>query len=350
MIPHSRPFIGAEEVEAAAEAVESGYLSSGAQVTTLEKELADFLGVKGAVACSSGTAALYLALRAVGAGSDTTVHIPSFVCTALWNAAGFLNTQISVCDVDPIIGNISCPDVLKRRRKADDIVILPHMFGAPGPIIELKEAGFKIIEDCAQAIGALCNGKLVGTFGDAAIFSFFATKVLCAGEGGALASDSVEILALARDICDYDHKNDLKLRFNFKMTEMQAALARIQLKRLPDFIRRRQKIAAKFDQAVMNSRFQRIERSPSDIYFRYILKTNDLTGTIARFKHHQITAALPVFFPIHRYLKLDGYLITDQLYRTMLSIPCYPALTDEETETICAAIIHLGSNRSALSG
>jgi len=343
MIPHSQPCLGDEEAAAAAEVVKSGYLANGPQTAALERELADFLGVQGVAACSSGTAALYLALSALGASSHTTVHIPSYVCTALWNAAHFCDAKISVCDVESPVGNLSVSEVLRRREKDDDIVILPYMFGSPATGLELKQAGFRLIEDCAQSIGASADGHLLGSIGQVSIFSFYATKVLCAGEGGAVASNSPEIMDFVRDFIDYDHKKDLLRRFNFKMTDLQAAVARIQLKKLPDFIVRRRKIAAEFDQAVLNTGYELIERPPGDIYFRYLIKTKDTAGTIARFRHYGVTAALPVYYPVHRYLKMDGFPQTEQLYRSLVSLPCYPALTDTEVETICAAIISSGS-------
>ena len=346
MIPHSKPLLGAEEAEAARQVVESGFVASGPQVSAFEKELSEYFGVKGAVACSSGTAALHLSLIGLSADEKTTVHIPSYVCIALWNAAEYCRTKISVCDVDDKLGNLSAQVVINRG-KPGDIVILPHMFGSPGPVHELTSAGFRVIEDCAQSIGTMIDNKLTGTFGNAGIFSFYATKVLCAGAGGAVICDSEEMLETLRDIVDYDHKHKLRLRYNYMMTDLQASLARIQLRRLAEFIQRRKWIAAEYDEAVSSAGFVKIDRSEGDIYFRYILGCNDVPGVISRFKSNGVTAARPVFNPIHRYLALEGYPSTEYIYNHRVSLPCYPALTDAEVEKVCETILIVGTTCKA---
>lgn len=343
MIPHSKPFLGPEEALAVQQVVESGFVARGIQCGALEQELSGMLNLAGAVAVSSGTAGLHLALLALGAGDGVTVHIPSYVCIALWNAVQYCGAEASICDVDLLTGNISVEDVIRRRKSDGDIVIVPHMFGRPGPVRELKEAGFTVVEDCAQSIGAESGDELTGTIGDVSVFSFYATKVICAGEGGAVAVNSQEILDTVRDLCDYDHKDQFKLRFNYKMTDIQAAAARVQLKKLPSFIERRRKIAAEYDDVIASTRFELIDRPEGDIYFRYIIADNDVAGTIARLRAEGITAARPVFRPIHRYLGLEGYPNSEELQQSWISIPCYPAMTDAEVEAVCAAVLKAGS-------
>lgn len=347
MIPHSKPSLGAEEAEALQSVLLSGRIAQGAQVEALEKEMAEYLGLKGAVAVSSGTAALHLALLALGSGENTVVHMPSYVCTALLNAAGYCGAKVSVCDVDPATGNID-PDDLKRRVIGDsDIVIIPHMFGDPAPILPLLDSGLKIIEDCAQSIGATLNNRLVGTFGEISVFSFYATKVLCAGEGGMVASDSAEILSEIFDLRDYDHKCEYRLRFNYKMSEMQAAMARVQLRKLPQFIARRRAIAREYDDVLDSTSFEAFNRPGGNIFFRYLFASKDVPGTIARFRAESITAARPVFKPLHRCLNLKGYPGTDEIDGSAVSIPCYPALTDDQVEQVCRALLKAGSTCSA---
>ncbi len=347
MIPHSRPFIGKEEALAVDAVLKSGQLSSGPQVEALEEELSEFLGVVGSVACASGTAALHLALLALGANADTVVHIPSYVCSALWNAVRYSGARASIIDVSGHSANLSVEEAISCRKSDDDIVIFPHMFGSAGPVNKLLEAGFKVVEDCAQSIGSTLGGKLSGTFAQVSIFSFYATKVISAGEGGAVASDDREILEYIRDICDYDHKRELRLRFNYKMTDLQAALARVQLKRLPEFIRRRRQIAAEYDDVVEATCFKKISREAGDIYYRYIIECDDIIGTIARFRAEGVSVARPVFMPLHRYLNLGGYPNTEKLYRSWISLPCYPAMSDAEVEKVCQTILKVGSCCSA---
>lgn len=346
MIPHSKPSLGAEEAEAVRQVVESGFVAGGPQVSAFEKELSEYFGVKGAVACSSGTAALHLSLIGLGADENTTVHIPSYVCIALWNAAKYCQTKISLCDVDDKLGNLEVREVIARG-KPGDIILLPHMFGSQAPVEELTSAGFRVIEDCAQSIGAKIRNKFTGTFGSAGIFSFYATKMLCAGAGGAVISDSQEMLENIRDLVDYDHKHKLKLRFNYMMTDLQASLARVQLRKLAGFIERRRWIAVEYDQVVSSTGFTRIDRSEGDIYFRYVLGCSDVPGVIARFKFNGVTAARPIFNPIHKYLGMQGFPSTEHLYSHLVSVPCYPALTDAEVEKVCESILTVGTTCQA---
>ena len=347
MIPHSKPCLGIEEREAVEEVIQSAQIAQNQRVEALETDLAEFLGCRGAVVISSGSAALHLALLAMGADSKTTVHIPSYVCTALLNAAGYCRAKISICDVDSNSGNLDPDSLFSRLEGKDEILILPHMFGAPAEIKPIISAGIRTIEDCAQSIGADIEGNLMGNFTEAAIFSFYATKVLCAGEGGAVASNSEEILKIVKDLRDYDNKPDYRLRFNYKMTDIQAALGRIQLKKLPGFIERRREIARQYNEIVESTRFSAPQRPEGDIYFRYIFFCSDVPGTIARLRAEGITAAKPVFKPLHRYLNLDGFPNTEKIYNSAVSIPCYPALSDEDVEHVCTALLKVGSTCSA---
>ena len=337
MIPHSKPFLGAEETNAALRVMESKYLAQNREVQALEDKLAQFLGVRGVVAVSSGTAGLHLALLALGAEIGTITAIPSYVCTALLNAVNYCGSEPAILDVKPTDGCLN-PNELRLGVNKPEIVILPHMFGQPADVEKIVETGIPVIEDCAQSIGADVGGKPVGTFGAISVFSFYATKVLCAGEGGAVASDSEELLNAVRDFRDYDHKKEYFPRFNYKMTELQAAIAGAQLDKLPSFIERRRDIARRYDEAVESSSFEKPSRAPGNICFRYLLFHQDVEKIIEDFKVEGITAARPVFNPIHRYLGLDGYPGAEWMFQNAFSVPCYPALTDTEVKKICEAI------------
>jgi perosamine synthetase len=343
MIPHSKPFIGAEEISAVESVMKSGMVAQGAQVSALEAELADFLGVQSAVAVSSGTAGLHLTLLALGANPESVVHIPSYVCVALLNAVKYCSAKPSICDVTGPLGNLSYEDLKRRIKSENDIVILPHMFGSPADVKGGKELGLRVVEDCAQSIGATIGSEMTGAIGDISVFSFYATKVICSGEGGAVASNSLELVEIVRDLRDYDHKLPYRLRFNYKMTDIQASMARVQLKKLPAFIDRRRTIAHRFDEALASTKFLPLSRPPGDIYFRYLINVDDVPGTLTRLKKLGICAERPVFQPIHRLLVLTGYHMTENLFNSLISIPCYPALSEEEVEIICKSILKIGS-------
>lgn len=344
MIPHSRPSLGPEEIDALARVTGSGMVAQWSEVEALEEELAAFLGVRSAVAVSSGTAGLHLSLLALGVKDDIPAHIPSYVCTALLNAVNQAGGLASVCDIDPNSGNIDVQDLRQRMRREGELVIVPHMFGNPAQVSAILSSGATVVEDCAQSIGAALEGRMTGTFGRVSVFSFYATKVLCAGEGGAVASDSEELTAVVRDLREYDNKPDYITRYNYKMTDIQAAMARVQLKKLPHFIERRRMIAEYYNQAVEETGFTIPVRPPGDIYFRYILFHRDSQRLISRFRAEGIGAARPVFKPIHEYLGLKGYPGTDEIQNRAISIPCYPSMKDDEVETVRRIIEKIGSD------
>ncbi|MDP3286082.1 MAG: DegT/DnrJ/EryC1/StrS aminotransferase family protein, partial [Desulfobacterales bacterium] len=223
IIPHSRPTIDQEETAAVVSVLQSGQLAQGEQVLYFEKALALLIGVVGAVAVSSGTAALHLALLALEIGEDDEVVIPSFVCPALLNAIRYVRAVPVLADINPETFNMDVRDLRKRLTGKTKAIIVPHIFGLPADIREIVSLGVPVIEDCAQSLGSRYEGSPAGSFGALSVFSFYATKVICTGEGGMIASGDSQLLGKIRDLRDYDEKDDGRLRYNYKLTDLQAA-------------------------------------------------------------------------------------------------------------------------------
>jgi perosamine synthetase len=242
-IPHSRPTLGEDEVRAVTAVIRSGHIAEGEVVARFEKAFAGKMGVQHAVATSSGTAALHLILLAMGIGPGDEVIIPSYVCTALLHAVHYVRARPILAEIDPVTYNIDPDDVQKHITTRTKAIIVPHMFGLSANLDKLLNLDVPLIEDCAQAVGGTYHQKPLGTFGDAAIFSFYATKMMATGEGGMAASDSDEIIERIRDLKTYDEKEADKVRYNYKMTDVQAAIGEVQLGRLDDFIGERKRIA-----------------------------------------------------------------------------------------------------------
>jgi perosamine synthetase len=251
-IPHSRPTLGDEEARAVTEVIQSGHIAEGEVVARFEKAFAGKMGVQDAVTVSSGTAALHLALLAMGIGPEHEVIIPSYVCSALLHAVQYVGAQPVPAEIDPLTYNIDPDDVKKRITTRTKAVIVPHMFGLAADLERLLKLDVPIIEDCAQAVGGTYHQKPLGTFGDAAIFSFYATKMIATGEGGMVTSKSPKIIARVRDLKTYDGKAADRVRYNYKLTDVQAALGEVQLARLDDFIEQRRKIAWRYFEIVKN--------------------------------------------------------------------------------------------------
>jgi dTDP-4-amino-4,6-dideoxygalactose transaminase len=341
-IPHSRPTLGEEEVKAVSAVIASGNIAEGEVVARFEKTFAKKMGVRHAVAVSSGTAALHLTLLAMDIGPDDEVIIPSYVCTALLQAVQYVRARPIIAEIDPLTYNIDPEDVQKRITARTRAIIVPHMFGLAANLDQLLNFNVPIIEDCAQSVGAIYHKKPLGTFGDAAIFSFYATKMLATGEGGMVLSNSTEIIERIRDLKTYDEKEADTVRYNYKMTDVQAALGEVQLARLEDFIQQRRKIAGQYVKSLNSLNIKLPEENPEHIHYRFVVGLeSDCNVLIQKLARKGIECARPVFLPIHRHLKLDGYAVTDKVWQTTLSIPIYPSLTNSDIEQLMADFIEV---------
>lgn len=281
---------------------------------------------------NSGTAALHLSLLSLGIGEDTEVIIPSYVCTALLNAIHYVGATPVLVDIDPDTYNIT-PQAIKEALAAKTgAVIVPHMFGLPADIDSIVSLGVPVIEDCAHAVGATFKGEKAGSFGALSILSFYATKMLGAGEGGMVLSDNSDFAETIRDLRDYDEKEIFRVRYNYKMTDIQAALCEGQLKKLSSFIRERKKIAGIYNGALQSTDVKTpLQPENRDhVFYRYVIKHKHAPDLMKDMKQRAIECRRPVFKPLHRYMQHAGYPATEKAWRESISIPIYPSLREEE--------------------
>ena len=263
MIPHSKPLIGEEEIGAVTGVLRSGMLSQGAEVAAFEEACAGLVGRRYGVAVNSGTAALHLALIALGVGGEDSVAIPSYACAALVHPVHWQHADTVLCDVGAD-WNLDVGEVPGTAKA----VIVPHLFGKRCDVAGMPQ-GPVVIEDIAQSIG---GGT--GCASAVSVASFYATKLLTTGEGGMLLTDDVGIAELARDLRDYDNRDDFRVRYAYKMNDLQAALGRVQLVRLPEFVARRREIAASYSAAF--SGFPLELPDPVDhVFFRYAVRLGE---------------------------------------------------------------------------
>jgi dTDP-4-amino-4,6-dideoxygalactose transaminase len=275
----------------------------------------------------------------MGVGPGDEVIIPSFVCSALLNAVSYTGAVSVPAEIDAATLNMDPQDVERRLSRRTRAVILPHMFGLPADVDRFLGLGVPIIEDCAQSIGAVHGSRPVGSFGQAAVFSFYATKVIATGEGGMVATPSPELAVRVNDLKSYDKRDSLAARFNFKLTDIQAAIGRVQLARLNGFIERRRAIAHRYRRAFQSLPVRLPPDAAGHIYFRYVLDIGaDCSDFIRRSAHAGIGCARPVYIPLHRLLKLDGYPRTERAWRQSVSIPIYPLLTNDDVERIISVV------------
>jgi perosamine synthetase len=341
LIPHSRPWITAADSRAVARAVRSGLLAQGAEVAAFEQEVGEMFALPPGVATSSGTAALHLALIGLGIGPGDEVILPSYVCVSPLLAIQYVGATPRLADVDPATFNLDPTDVRRRLTRRTRAIIVPHLFGLPADLSELLRCGVPLVEDCAQALGAAYRGRPVGTHGAVAIASFYATKLLTTGEGGMVLSRDHRILAHLRDLRDYDERPRHALRYNYKLTDFQAALGRSQFRRFPAMLRQRQAIADRYRRAWRDLPVE-LPTPVQDcipVYHRFVLRVpGSAQTTTARLLPQGVTARRPVFRPLHRLLGLDGYPGSEQAHRRAVSVPIYPGLTRLEEGRVVSAL------------
>lgn len=336
MIPHSRPAINEEDMKRVLAVLQSGSLVQGEEVRQFEIEMASFIGVKSAVAVSSGTAALHLALLALHVGPGDEVIIPSFVCTALLNAVRLVGATPVLADIDERHFNMAANDVQRRLTPKTKALIVPHLFGQAADLGELVALGIPVIEDCAQSLGSHYLGKMTGSYGVISIFSFYATKLLATGEGGMVMSCDDRLINDILDLRDYDEKDHDRLRYNYKLTDIQAALGRSQLERLPDFLKRRQSIAQQYDHTLQSLGFPVPSKQPDrdHIYYRYILTHHHAQTLINAMNDRGVACRRPIYRPLHYYLGGTNFPVTERAWQCTLSIPIYPGLQDDDISHI----------------
>lgn len=340
-IPHSRPSITAADVRAVVRVLRSGGLAQGNEVERFEAEVGDFVGMARGVAVNSGTAALHVALLGLGVGSGDEVILPSYMCVAPLHAVEYVGATPRLADINPETYNMDPADVRRRCTRRTRAIIVPHLFGLPADLDALLDLGIPVIEDCAQAFGARYRSRPVGTFGAVSTLSFYATKLFTTGEGGMVLSRDRHVLARIRDLRDYDERRRHATRFNYKLTDIQAALGRSQLRRLPAMLARRAAVAARYRSrwAALPVGLPVADDSRTHVYHRFVLTCRAAAASaVRRLAGFGVTARRPVFQPIHRTLRLEGFPGAAHAYRHALSVPIYPALTSQDVEGVIRAL------------
>ncbi len=341
VIPHSRPSLGEAEAQAAAEVIRSGVVAQSEKVAEFERSLAKLTGQDHGVAVSSGTAALFLALKGLGIGPGDEVIFPSYVCTAPWHAVKQAGATPVLVDIDPETYHPSPGAVTRAITRTTKAVIVPHLFGLPADLSPLEKSGVPIIEDCAQTLGAMVRGQPVGSIGNLTVCSFYATKLITTGEGGMVLGRASTRMAHIRTLRQYDETDALEPMFNYKLTDMQAAVGLCQVKALSEFIKRRQSIAARYTSALHGMKVDAPAGMPGHdhVFYRYVVRLpQSVEAAITAFAKLGVICRRPVFQPMHKYLKLPGFPGADLAWERALSIPIYPALTDAEVERIVGAM------------
>lgn len=254
----ARPVIGQEEIDAAVEVLKSGNFISGKKVEEFEEKFADYIGTKYAVACNSGTAALHMTYSYIGLDSESTFIVPPMSFFATISAGMMCGAYANFTDVDNRC-NMRCTEVEDLIGPSTKAIVPVHFLGHPAEIEAIKGIADKydipVVEDCAQAIGAEYKGQKVGSFGFAGCFSFFATKNMTTVEGGMITTNDEDFYNKAKKLRSHgmiDRHTHSYLGYNYRMTELNAAIGLEQLKKLDNFNTTRIQIADMYKEKLNN--------------------------------------------------------------------------------------------------
>jgi perosamine synthetase len=345
LIPHNLPTLNSEEIKAITKTIRSNWIAHGKETKRFEDDFCRL--IKGrphhAAVVSSGGAAMYVALRALGVEKGDEVVLPSYVPGVL-NSLLLAQAKPVLVDIDENDFNISFKETKKKITKLTKAIIVPHIFGVPVQIDDFLKLGIPIIEDCAHALGAKYKGKPVGTLAQASIFSFYASKPITTGQGGLIYSQDKKIMNRVKEILDYDTPHGCDLRINLMMTDMQAAMGRVQIKKFPKFLKKRKMIADKYFKSfpadiIWTSKKMK-DRQP--VYYRFILRVSNQKEIIDQLDKKGIKTIVP-FKPnelVHRSLgaKNSEFLVSEKVAKTTISLPIYPSLTAKQVDYIIKSV------------
>ncbi len=365
-IPVAEPCIGEEEIATVKAAVESGWVSSiGDYILQFEDGFAAYCGVRHGIATSSGTTALHLALVALGVGKGDEVIVPSLTFIATANTVAYTGAVPVFVDSHPEYWCIN-PEEVERKITAKTRAIIPvHLYGHPcdmQPIMEIARAHhLYVIEDAAEAHGAEYGGKRVGSFGHVACFSFFGNKLITTGEGGMCLTNDDDLakrMGILRDHGTTPGKpywHDV-VGFNYRMTNLQAALGVAQMGKIDNFIQKKRKVAGWYEEYLGELSMRGMVHLPPEmpwaksIYWMYSVLIEDSFGIsrdmlVKGLKERGIETR-PVFYPVHympMYKSRDKFPVAENLSRRGICLPSSVNLTAEQVRYVAESVRELKS-------
>lgn len=372
-IPFHVPSIGEEEIAEVVEALRSGWLTTGPKVRQFEEAFAAYVGARHAVAVNSCTAALHLALEAVGVGPGDEVILPTYTFAATGEVVTYVGARPVLADCRPDTFNIDVTTIEPLITAKTKTIIPVHIAGQPcdmDPIMELAKArGLHVIEDAAHALPTYYKGKMVGTIGDLTAFSFYATKPITTGEGGMITTAQDDYAARMKRMSLHGLSGDawnrysdkghwyyeiLDFGFKYNLTDLAAALGMQQLRRSDDFCKRRREIAQRYSEGFADLEVCATPQEAdygTHAWHLYILQLNpaSLAGErdqVIRSLGEQGIGTSVHFIPLHLhpvYRDRFGYgqgafPVAERIFERAISLPIYPGMMDADVDQVIECV------------
>jgi perosamine synthetase len=360
-IPVYEPELGPREEEYVLDAVRSGWISSlGKYVTRFEEAFAAYSGVKYGISASNGTTALHLAVHALGIGSGDEVIVPDLTFVASANAVRYTGARPVFIDVDPVTWTVDVDALPKLVTPATKAIMPVHLYGHMADMAAIRDIadshGLWVIEDAAEAHGAAIEGQRAGSWGTIAAFSFYANKIITTGEGGMLTTDDAQLAARCRMLRDHAMPPERRywhdeIGFNYRLTNLQAAVGVAQMESIDAKIARKRAIAGLYTAhlAGIPHITLPVERpGTTNVYWMYSILIGDgfpLTrdDLIVALRRAGIDSR-PFFHPLDTlppYRSDNPCPVAQRLSRQGINLPSSPRLRDEQIELICATLRRL---------
>lgn len=349
------------DVQAVIDVLYSGRLALGPQTTAFEQALSEYVGAKHAIAVNSGTSALHLLVRSLGLGPGDEVLVPSFTFAASVNALLFEDATPVFVEIEPETYNLDPNDLARKVTPYTKAIMVVDVFGHPVEWDAIQEIAAQhnlgIIDDSCEALGAEYKGRKVGTFGDAAAFAFYPNKQITTGEGGMIVTADDEIARLCRSLRNQgrgemgawlEHE---RLGYNYRMTEMSAALGASQMARLESFLTKRAHVADMYTERLQDMTAVRVPVVKDHVRMSWFVYVITLAEGLARDPVIQALADQGIpsrgyFAPIHtqRYIRerfgdLTGTLpVTEAVAQRTIALPFHNNLSEAEIERVVSAL------------
>jgi len=365
------PVLTGNELSYVTECIKTNWISSqGAFVKRFEKMMGDYCGVRHSLAVNNGTAALHLALESLGVGPGDEVIVPDLTFAATINCVLHANATPVIIDVDPVSWNIA-PDLIREAITSRTKAIIPvHLYGQPcamGEILSIARAhNLFVIEDCAEALGSSIGGRMVGSFGNAAAFSFFGNKTITTGEGGMLLFRDKEVFDRAAVLRDHGMLPGKRywheiVGYNYRMTNLQAAVGVAQMERVEEFVRRKIEIGELYNSCFADQAEVHIPAIIPGTVNSYWLFSMLLAPRSSINRDEMMNKLLlngvetrPLFYPLHKmppYMSFSqgqAFPVSSDISSRGFSLPSAVTLADKEIRGIGEKIISLLEVKSLL--